>query len=627
MAYFQLLTILFLSVFTTFTSLANTQAEVVSVAERTMIDNKVVLGRIERVYFPGVEGLAKIGIPAKIDTGAETTSIHADNIRLKVKNPAFSKLSGVEQLKAIADVFYDNRLDGFPEQADITVSFSLRHPYTGELLSLERPLARLSIIKSRAGGGHLYRPVVDLQLQIAGKKVSTEVNLADRSRFSYPILIGKTFLRNTAWVDASYDYLQEQKNAKVIGRKEHAKVGKLAIKVSLSFANRYSMLHALDIKVDEQEKQVSFTLEGSDRQRQTMTLPIVRMLKFKKARRPLVYLPIQLGSADKANDAFNEHILVYLRDRSKFSSQLRLGSEALNQFFVVDLSKSYLADKPLQSLSTLTGKKLPFMMSAREQFTLDGVTVNAEPSVRVKTPLLKVSKIRETKSNGNRLVSYQIIDIDDGEHYLKKKIERKVSVGEQSRPVIESQITLPHTQLKEQLALATLDAKEGPQAQLKVGAKLVDGSLLVNTRTSNLLHKTVPVKAGYIEQAQIEHLSFPVKLDTGADVSSMHATNIKNFTKDGSDWVSFSYSNSDGIKQNFTREVVDIMRIKGRAGEKANIRPVVKMRVKLGHITQTVKVNLQNRGNFDYSMILGKNFLRHDIVVSSDKQFIFTEEQ
>jgi hypothetical protein len=51
------------------------------------------------------------------------------------------------------------------------------------------------------------------------------------------------------------------------------------------------------------------------------------------------------------------------------------------------------------------------------------------------------------------------------------------------------------------------------------------------------------------------------------------------------------------------------------------------MKVSLGEISETIRVNLQDRSRFKYSMILGKNFLEHGVIVSSDKQFIKTTNE
>ncbi len=89
--------------------------------------------------------------------------------------------------------------------------------------------------------------------------------------------------------------------------------------------------------------------------------------------------------------------------------------------------------------------------------------------------------------------------------------------------------------------------------------------------------------------------------------------------------VSFTYENDYGAKREFTREVVNVMKITAKKGEKKNVRPVVEMRVKLGDLEKKIEVNLQDRERFKFSMILGKNFLKHGVLVSSDSNYILTE--
>lgn len=595
-----------------------------SEASQLLIDDKVVLGRTERVYFPDVAGFEGVGIPAKVDTGADSTSIFAENIRVTASADVFKGLEGEELLQAIAvefDALTSTKLRDREDKTDITVTFDITHPYTGKKSTITLPMFRLAMIKSRSGG-HLSRPVVEMNLQMAGQTVITEVNLADRSHFAYSILIGKTFLRDTAWVNAGYDYLQEESHAQIIGRKEHAIVGDLPVDVSISFFNRYSILHAQNVAVDEKNKKVSFSIEGSNKETKNMTLPLVRMLKLKNTPYPMVYVPVQMGEG-----SFNGNILAYLRDRSKSSSQLRLGTEALNQNFVVDLTQSYLSDKPLRAFSDLLENDAPLIISSEETIAVDGIEVIAMPSVTLKTPLLKVSSIKEVKTDTGREVIFSLIDNNGKTLIMQKDVKKKIKVGDQVRPVIETTLKMGKTTLNTGVSLGLLKKSEGKQAQFVVGYGLINNPIIVNTRSPDALTEKPLAYAGYIEQAQIEGLSFPVKLDTGADVTSMNATDMTFFNKDGEKWVTFTYSNQDGAKQEFTRKVVKEVKIKAREGEKSIPRPVVRMHVKLGEIEEMVDVNLRDRTDFDYSMILGKNFLRHDIVVSSDRQFILTEEQ
>ncbi len=595
-----------------------------SEGSQLVIDDKVVLGRTEMVYFPDVAGFEDVGIPAKVDTGADSTSIFAENIRVSASADVLKRLEGEELLQAIAvefDALTSTKLRDREDKTDIMVTFDITHPYTGEKSTVTLPMFRLAMIKSRSGG-HLARPVVEMNLQIAGQTVKTEINLADRSQFAYPILIGKTFLRDTAWVNAGYDYLQEQSHAQIIGRREHAIVGDLPVNVSISFFNRYSILHAQNVAVNEKTKQVSFTFEGSNKETKNMTLPLARILKFNNASYPMVYVPVQMGEG-----SFNGNILAYLRDRSKSSSQLRLGTEALNQNFVVNLTQSYLSKQPLRSFSDLLEKDVPLIISAEETIAVDGIEVIAIPSITAKTPLLKVSSIKEVKTDKGHEVIFNLVDNNGKIRTVQKDVKKKIKVGDQVRPVIETTLTMGEITLKTEVSLGHLEKSEGNQAQFVVGYELTDSPIIVNTRSPNALTENIPVSAGYIEQAQVEGLSFPVKLDTGADITSMNATDMTFFNKDGEKWVTYTYSNHNGAKHEFTRKVVNETKIKAREGEKSIPRPVVRMRIKLGDIEEMVDVNLRDRTDFDYSMILGRNFLRHDIAVSGDQQFILTQEK
>ena len=79
---------------------------------------------------------------------------------------------------------------------------------------IERPLARVSKIKRRAGDydpeeGKKYtaRPVIELDICMGTALRSIEVNLTDRSAFQYPLLIGSEALKRfDALVDPSLKY-------------------------------------------------------------------------------------------------------------------------------------------------------------------------------------------------------------------------------------------------------------------------------------------------------------------------------------------------------------------------------------------------------------------------------------
>ncbi|MGY5746061.1 putative ATP-dependent zinc protease [Vibrio antiquarius] len=585
------------------------------------LDDKLVLGRVESVYYSDIPELKAVPFIGKIDTGADTTSMHAENIHVSSSHPDYQNLKDNELLWAIVD-----DLGGTKAQWDadtfkpyqVKVSFTVPHPYTGKEIQITDDLERVSAIRSRTSKKPILRPTIKMPMTIAGHTVDTEVNLTKRTQFSSPILIGKTYLDNNAWVFACYDYLQEQPSAKMIGKKETVEVEGVPYKISISTTSRYTNVHALDIKVDKKNNEVSFTLEGENGKRHPMTLPLVRMLKTTKSERPLVYLPVKIDENE------TQRWLVYLRDRSKFSSQIRLGQDVASQHFVIDTDRENLLGGVEKTFKSALKSK-PLVISPEEQVTIDGYTVPAYPTFTVKTPLLRVNGFEVTEKGKDESVTFYLMNDEGKEEKITKPVVKKLKVGSTVRPVVDGDFLFGSKETSMEFALDVLDEDE-TQPFFVFGHDIAKGGVLLNTRADHLLDARPLFKAGHIEVAEVEGMSFPVKLDTGADVSSINAKDIKRFQKDGKDMVSFTYENDLGMTKAFTREVVDVMRITAKKGEKANERPVVEMHVKLGELEKKIRVNLQDRGRFHYSMILGKNFLKHGAVVSSDTNYIVTQK-
>lgn len=585
------------------------------------LDDKPVLGRVESVHYSDIPELSDVPFIGKIDTGADTTSMHADNIHVTSANPEYKELKDDKLMWAIVDDLGGTNAKWTAESFkpyQVTVSFTLHHPYTGEEVKITDDLDRISAIRSRTSEKPILRPTVKMPMTIAGHTVDTVVNLTKRTQFSAPVLIGKTYLDNNAWVFAGYDYLQEQPNAQMIGKKETVSIEGLPYKVSISTSSRYTNVHALNIKVDKKKQQVSFTLEGENGKRHSMTLPLIRMLKTSKGERPLVYLPVKVSETE------TQQWLVYLRDRSGFSSQIRLGKDVASQHFVIDTDRENLLGGVEKSFKNALKSK-PLVISPEESVNIDGYSLPAYPTFTVKTPLLRVNGFELTTKDKKEVVTFYLPTSNGKEEKITKPVLKKLKVGDAVRPVVEGDFILGDKETSVKFAIDLLE-KDQQQPFFVFGHNMAKGGVLLNTRADHLLDAQPLFKAGHIEVAEVEGLSFPVKLDTGADVSSINAQNIKQFEKDGKKMVSFNYENDAGMKKAFTKPVVDVMRITAKKGEKANERPVVEMHVKLGELEKKIRVNLQDRSRFHYSMILGKNFLKHGAVVASDTNYIVTEK-
>jgi hypothetical protein len=124
-----------------------------------------------------------VRVRAKLDTGALTSSIHAENVVTFERNGEtwvrfhfpFGKKEGFE--------------DGF---------------------SIEKPIVRTVTVKEH-DGRHDERLSVNIDLCVDGNTFPVEFTLADRSEFNYPILLGRRALAGRYYIDAGHSFIAEGK--------------------------------------------------------------------------------------------------------------------------------------------------------------------------------------------------------------------------------------------------------------------------------------------------------------------------------------------------------------------------------------------------------------------------------
>ena len=131
--------------------------------------SKTTIGRAEKVNFPTL-GLK--AVPAKIDTGADASSIWCSMI----------KMSGNE----LHCVFFGKGSQFF----------------TGETVVFKSKDIDLTRVANSFGHREL-RYKVKIPMELKGRTVKATFTLTDRSTKLYPILIGRSMLRNKFIVDVS----------------------------------------------------------------------------------------------------------------------------------------------------------------------------------------------------------------------------------------------------------------------------------------------------------------------------------------------------------------------------------------------------------------------------------------
>lgn len=109
------------------------------------------------------------------------------------------------------------------------------------------------------------------------------------------------------------------------------------------------------------------------------------------------------------------------------------------------------------------------------------------------------------------------------------------------------------------------------------------------------------------------------RVDSGANTSSLSATEITRFERDGEDWVRFKLAlNDDDVAVESQRDewveapIVRQVRILQASGEES--RPVISLLMTLGPIRENVEFTLNDRSHLEYPVLLGRRFLM-DIAV------------
>jgi hypothetical protein len=128
---------------------------------------KEILGWVEHVHV----GKSRLELTAKLDTGADTSSLDANHIR---------------------------RYRGKDGQR--WVEFLVEEDRRGRRVRFKKPLVRTAYIKEHSGPSQ-KRSVVMMEICLGEYLQEVEVTLVDRSGFAYPVLLGRNALEGLAVID------------------------------------------------------------------------------------------------------------------------------------------------------------------------------------------------------------------------------------------------------------------------------------------------------------------------------------------------------------------------------------------------------------------------------------------
>ncbi len=133
-----------------------------------------VIGYIESVDLPE---LGLFGLDAKIDTGADSSSLHCDEMQVEGGYVSF--------------LLHDE----------------IDPAYHGKKVTL--PIAKRKKVKSSNGKSE-ERVFIETSIRLGCRTYMAEISLSDRTHMKYPMLIGRRFMAHRYLVDVSHKYISKK---------------------------------------------------------------------------------------------------------------------------------------------------------------------------------------------------------------------------------------------------------------------------------------------------------------------------------------------------------------------------------------------------------------------------------
>lgn len=142
--------------------------------------------------------------------------------------------------------------------------------------------------------------------------------------------------------------------------------------------------------------------------------------------------------------------------------------------------------------------------------------------------------------------------------------------------------------------------------------------LMTSLAPAETYAKQAKTTLGWLEHVSLStvDMELDAKLDSGAKTSSLDAeiltdlTDLKSVLKDdeADKTIIFRIKNEEGEDKIIESELIGISRIKKRGGG-IEQRPTVKLNLCLAGVTLKGPVNLTDRSNFNYPMLIGRDMM------------------
>lgn len=231
-----------------------------------------------------------------------------------------------------------------------------------------------------------------------------------------------------------------------------------------------------------------------------------------------------------------------------------------------------------------------------------------------------------TLTNGATYHQETLDAISHSEANIANKVQNlELQMSNQSDYIesLEDEITTLYSQLDAHLArIEHKVIEEQEQEQEEEEPEVVAADPVTPTLQPTIL--------GGIEKVFIDSIkqSFDARVDTGATTSSLNAVDIKEFERNGKDWVKFHLDDqAKGEKEQKWIEapVIRYVKIRQSTNDQTERRAVIELWVKVGKIHEKAQFTLADRSQMSHPVLLGREFIKDIALVDVSKTYVQTE--
>ena len=124
----------------------------------------------------------------------------------------------------------------------------------------------------------------------------------------------------------------------------------------------------------------------------------------------------------------------------------------------------------------------------------------------------------------------------------------------------------------------------------------------------------------WISLVDINDFNLKAKIDTGATISALHATHIKEFHQNNEKYVRFRIHQSKSYKI-INKPVLGYKTIKNSFGKKQS-RPLISISIKMGNNIIETLITLAKRSNMIYPVLIGRSSLKNNYRINPRKSYL-----